>query len=287
MILKSDTFNGENMKNKQKYILGGIGITIMLVATSGTLFHWVTGFLKGEAYSESLKQIKTNEDVIELLGEPIKESIWVTGNLEENDDTGSARLQFSLSGPKSEADAQVSAIKMHGTWILLEVNVLPKHTNSVISVIYRNKKNLFSADTSHTGPNETVAENTETEEQPLKIQVSRTTVGMEFKIINKNENTVIFNSLAVEYLKDNKWKLIRPSVTCGCNSKCVNTPTFLQSEQSLSLVWNLKDNDCNYVISGVYRGVINDQYDRNKGGTINEEISPQFELKMDKINQRS
>ena len=95
--------------------------------------------LKGAAFEQSLKIIKSNSEVIQLIGEPIKPGLFVTGNISINGPNGHASLQYSVYGPKGEAEAYVLAYKEMGEWILQEVIVFSEEHNQKIQVIASKK----------------------------------------------------------------------------------------------------------------------------------------------------
>jgi hypothetical protein len=91
--------------------------------------------LKGEAFDLSLKAINSNSEVTQLIGTPVEPGFFVMGSIHTSGPTGKASLQYSISGPKGEAEAYVFANKIIGQWNLNEVIVYKKEQDIKIQVI--------------------------------------------------------------------------------------------------------------------------------------------------------
>lgn len=63
---------------------------------------------------EAAQELKANERVAELLGEPVECSRTVRGTANETD--GIARLEFEAKGPKTSGVVVVEGKKTRGTW---------------------------------------------------------------------------------------------------------------------------------------------------------------------------
>jgi hypothetical protein len=95
----------------------------------------ISSMLKGEAFDLSLKAINSNSEVAQLIGKPIESGFFVTGSIEISGSTGQASLQYSISGPKGEAEAYVLANKEIGQWNLNKVVVYQEEQGLEIQVI--------------------------------------------------------------------------------------------------------------------------------------------------------
>jgi len=95
----------------------------------------ISSTLKGEAYDLSLKAINSNDEVAQLIGVPIESGFFVMGSIETSGPTGQASLQYSISGPKGEAEVDVFANKEIGEWKLNEVIVYQQEQDIKIQVI--------------------------------------------------------------------------------------------------------------------------------------------------------
>lgn len=94
-----------------------------------------------DAYQLSLKEIQNNEQLKDILGEPIKDGVMVSGEIHYNTKGGWADLHFSVSGPKSEGTANVQAIIRDGVWQLSNVVVDVPSQNQRIDVMTQKKIN--------------------------------------------------------------------------------------------------------------------------------------------------
>ncbi len=118
----------EHFKSTQKkWTIAGFSIFILIPI----LLFFILSLLKGEAYAKSLEVVSSNQEVIKLVGKPIKPSFFVVGNIHTSSVGGSAVLQYSISGSKEEAQVYVEAYKKMDHWILNEVIVYDFHQNKI------------------------------------------------------------------------------------------------------------------------------------------------------------
>ena len=119
--------------------------TALLVVVSpccccGGAFWWLVGSLKSsEPYQKALEQVRTNRDVIGLLGEPIEEVGWMpTGNFSFHTNngrtSGKANFAFNVSGPKGTAQVHAEAICRNGKWVFRVLRVTSAGGGKVISL---------------------------------------------------------------------------------------------------------------------------------------------------------
>lgn len=81
------------------------------------LFAGVFGLMKqSDIYKIAFAKIRRDPDVIAALGTPIDAGWMISGNVRIDNDTGDARLDFPISGPKGEANAHVDAHRSAGRW---------------------------------------------------------------------------------------------------------------------------------------------------------------------------
>ncbi len=82
--------------------------------------------------TEAFLRISTDARVRAALGEPIRMGWAVTGELEDLPEQGTARLDFSLRGPRGPAQVKLRAEKSPtGTWRYLLLEVKPAHTDAI------------------------------------------------------------------------------------------------------------------------------------------------------------
>lgn len=76
--------------------------------------------------AEAVARVISDPRVQEALGTPMGLSWAVTGELEDLPDQGTARMEFSLRGPKAQATVKLRAEKSPtGTWRYLLLEVKP------------------------------------------------------------------------------------------------------------------------------------------------------------------
>src|ERR1700737_2574794 len=69
-----------------------------------------------DVYKDAVAKAKANPAVIEALGSPIKEGMFVSGNTNVNGASGEANLSIPISGPKGKATIYLKAEKSLGRW---------------------------------------------------------------------------------------------------------------------------------------------------------------------------
>jgi len=81
---------------------------------------------KAPVMTEALNRLSADPRVRELLGTPLRTGWAVTGELEDLPEQGSARMEFSLQGPRGVAAVKLRAEKSPtGTWRYLLLEVKP------------------------------------------------------------------------------------------------------------------------------------------------------------------
>ena len=108
---------------------------ILLFVVFPLLFTFIGSMLKGEAFDQSMVSISQNTEVIEVVGEPIEAGYFVMGSIQTSGAKGEASLQYSISGPKGEADVYVQAYKEMEAWSLYNVIVHNPETDKKIQVV--------------------------------------------------------------------------------------------------------------------------------------------------------
>ncbi|SIS68694.1 cytochrome c oxidase assembly factor Coa1 family protein [Neptunomonas antarctica] len=108
---------------------------ILLFVVFPLLFTLLGSMLKGEVFDQSMVTISQNTEVIEVVGEPIEAGYFVMGSIQTSGTRGEASLQYSISGPKREADVYVQAYKEMEAWSLYNVIVHIPETDKKIQVV--------------------------------------------------------------------------------------------------------------------------------------------------------
>lgn len=109
----------------------GFGLALM----AGTAY-FIFGMMKSaEVYQEALRRMQANPAVVQALGEPVKDGLYVTGNIQVNGPAGSADLSFPVSGPKGKGMAYLKGTKSMGAWTLEELVVEVNATGERIDLL--------------------------------------------------------------------------------------------------------------------------------------------------------
>ena len=69
-----------------------------------------------DVYKEALARARAEPAVIEALGTPIRDGMFVSGKTNANGASGDADLAIPISGPKGKATLYVVATKSTGSW---------------------------------------------------------------------------------------------------------------------------------------------------------------------------
>ena len=97
--------------------VGCLTMLILLVAFVGSIVLIVFGALKSsDAYKTAVARAKANPQVIEALGTPIEQGMFVAGKTNVDGSSGEADLTIPLSGPKGKAKVYAIATKRAGRW---------------------------------------------------------------------------------------------------------------------------------------------------------------------------
>ena len=96
---------------------GCFTILVLFVVFAASIVKIVFGAIKStDPYKDALARAKMHPRVIEALGSPIKEGLFVSGNTNVNGAAGEADLAIPISGPKGKGTIYVKAAKSLGRW---------------------------------------------------------------------------------------------------------------------------------------------------------------------------
>lgn len=87
--------------------LGFIGV-IVLVAT--------TAMKSSDAYKVAVARAKADPRVVRVLGEPVREGMFTSGNVNVSGGAGQADFKIPLSGPRAKGTLYAVATKSAGEW---------------------------------------------------------------------------------------------------------------------------------------------------------------------------
>lgn len=115
---------------------GCLTIIVVFVLLFSAMVSKVTDMFKDSVpYSVSMETLQKNELVIEKLGEPIEPNGMFQGNINYENDEGTADLKIPVKGPKGEASLLVIAEKKGEHWTYQTMNVSFKDSDETINLI--------------------------------------------------------------------------------------------------------------------------------------------------------
>jgi hypothetical protein len=89
-----------------------------------------------DVYKGALARAKAEPAVVEALGSPIKDGMFVSGSTNVNGASGHADLAIPIYGPKGEATLYVVAEKSFGAWNYSNLVVEIKKTKERIDLLH-------------------------------------------------------------------------------------------------------------------------------------------------------
>jgi hypothetical protein len=96
---------------------GCLTLLIFFAAFVTLVVALVFGVIKsGDVYKGALTRAKADPAVIEALGSPVKDGMFVSGATHVNGASGDANLAIPISGPKGNGTLYVVATKSLGRW---------------------------------------------------------------------------------------------------------------------------------------------------------------------------
>jgi len=116
--------------------LGCLTIIVFAIFLAGAMVVKVTdSFKESVPYSDGMAALKSNELVIEEIGEPIEPNGMFQGNVSYSNDGGNADIKVPVKGPKGEATLLVIGEKANGKWVYLKMEVTFSDTDKKIDLL--------------------------------------------------------------------------------------------------------------------------------------------------------
>jgi hypothetical protein len=105
----------------------GCGIIIVLgVAAVLAIAIFVVSVVKrSDVYREAYSRASNDPRVVAALGTPIERGWWVIGKVSVDDNTGTANIDFPISGPKGNARVHAAASRENDAWSYSSLVVRP------------------------------------------------------------------------------------------------------------------------------------------------------------------
>jgi hypothetical protein len=112
-----------------------VGSIAMFVCFFAMVFTFVTGTMKSSgAYKQAVTTAHADTRVVDALGSPLKQGVFISGNINLNNSSGRANLSIPISGPKGKGTIYVVAIKTAGAWNFSKLLVQIEATSEKIDL---------------------------------------------------------------------------------------------------------------------------------------------------------
>ncbi len=116
---------------------GCITMVFFLAAFVGLIVMIAFSAMKtSDVYREALARAKASDAVVEALGSPIKDGLFVSGSTNVNGASGEANLAIPISGPKGKGTLYVAATKSVGVWNYSSIVLEVKQTKRRIDLLH-------------------------------------------------------------------------------------------------------------------------------------------------------
>ena len=125
-------------RNWKWFVPTGCFTILILFAAFITLIVMIvfSAMKSSDVYKDALKRAKAEPAVIEALGSPIKDGMFVSGSTNVNGASGEANLAIPTYGPKGEGTLYVVAEKSVGAWNYSNLVVEVKKTKNRIDLLH-------------------------------------------------------------------------------------------------------------------------------------------------------
>ena len=117
--------------------VGCVALLAFMTVFIGGFMLAVFGAMKSsDAYKTVVQRAKTNEQVINALGSPVKEGRFLSGNVNVyGGGSGNANLVIPISGPRNKGMLYAVAIKSGGMWTYSTLRMKVDGTDSTINLL--------------------------------------------------------------------------------------------------------------------------------------------------------
>lgn len=122
-----------------KWAIPSIGCLTIIIAFAllfGTMVTKVTDMFQDSVpYTVAMESMQQNTLVIEQLGEPIEPDGMFQGNINYENNNGTADLKIPVKGPKGEATLLVIAKKKNDVWTYQTMKVSFEDSDEIIDLL--------------------------------------------------------------------------------------------------------------------------------------------------------
>jgi hypothetical protein len=116
--------------------VGCLGFLVVFVGFIAGIMFLLFGMMKSsDVYKDAVARAQACPSVREALGTPIKEGMFISGNINVSGPSGQANLSIPISGPDGEGTIYVIAAKSVGQWTFSTLVVEIKDTKQRINLL--------------------------------------------------------------------------------------------------------------------------------------------------------
>jgi Cytochrome oxidase complex assembly protein 1 len=115
---------------------GCLTLLILFAAFAAAISLVVFGAMKStDVYKGAVARAKANPAVVEALGSPIQEGMFVSGSSHVTGASGESDLVIPISGPKGKGSIYLKAVKSLGRWRYVDLVVEIQKTGKRIDLL--------------------------------------------------------------------------------------------------------------------------------------------------------
>lgn len=114
---------------------GCLSLLVLVFGCIALMVVVIFGAMKStDVYKDALAKARANPAVINALGSPINDGMFLSGNTSVDGASGKADLAIPISGPKGKGTIYVTAAKSAGQWTYTTLVVEIKETGTRIDL---------------------------------------------------------------------------------------------------------------------------------------------------------
>ncbi len=135
--------DSEHFRSTQrKWAIAGVIIWIAAIGLGGGIVAGLPAIMKSsDAYAMTMAAVRNDSAVEGALGSDIESGFWINGNVNvQSGGTGSAYLNFSLTGSKGSGRAISHSKRINSIWDLRVLVVYPEGTT--VPIVLENKDHV-------------------------------------------------------------------------------------------------------------------------------------------------
>ncbi|WP_346912580.1 cytochrome c oxidase assembly factor Coa1 family protein [uncultured Roseibium sp.] len=135
--------DAEHFRSTQrKWAIAGVIVWIVTIGLGVGIVAGLPAIMKSsDAYAMTMAAVRNDAAVEDALGGNIESGFWINGSINvEAGGTGTAYLNFSITGSKGSGRAITHAVRTNGIWELRVLVVYPEGTT--VPIVLENKANV-------------------------------------------------------------------------------------------------------------------------------------------------